>query len=270
MPRDGSGIYSKASASFAANTTIASAAVNSDFDDLVADANAARPITAGGTGATTAVGAHDNLVGAGASIATAATLNLDPATGAIVDLTGTTGVTAVTLTAGRQRFGRATGAFTLTASASLIVNGSTSVNYTTTANDLLVFIGYAGGVVAVWTLTKLVSISGLMALAGNQTITGGFNATVPAITWTSFTVNPLTHNLQKATNSGAITITAPASDCVVGIMITNGASAGSITLSGFSVGSNTGDTIDTTNGHSFLLIIARINGVSTYAWKACQ
>src|SRR6185312_10451468 len=57
MPRDGSGIYSKASASFVANTTITSSSVNADLDDLVNDANNARPITAGGTGAQSAAAA---------------------------------------------------------------------------------------------------------------------------------------------------------------------------------------------------------------------
>lgn len=53
MPRNGSGVYSKpAGTTFVPNTVIESAKVNQVIDDLVADANAARPITAGGTGAT--------------------------------------------------------------------------------------------------------------------------------------------------------------------------------------------------------------------------
>jgi len=53
MPRNGSGIYSKPSGTTAvADTLIESAKYNQTIDDLVADANEARPITAGGTGAT--------------------------------------------------------------------------------------------------------------------------------------------------------------------------------------------------------------------------
>lgn len=53
MPRDGSGVYSKPAGTTAvANTVIESAKYNSQVDDMVADANAARPITAGGTGGT--------------------------------------------------------------------------------------------------------------------------------------------------------------------------------------------------------------------------
>ncbi len=62
MPRDGSGVYSKPSGTTAVpNTTIESAKFNSVVDDLVTDANAARPIPAGGTGATSASAARTAL-----------------------------------------------------------------------------------------------------------------------------------------------------------------------------------------------------------------
>lgn len=62
MPRDGGGVYSKPSGSTAiSGTTIESAMFNTLIDDIVADLNAARPITAGGTGATTAAAARANL-----------------------------------------------------------------------------------------------------------------------------------------------------------------------------------------------------------------
>lgn len=53
MPRNVSGIYSKPPGTAAvANTVIESAKYNATIDDIVADLNAARPVTAGGTGAT--------------------------------------------------------------------------------------------------------------------------------------------------------------------------------------------------------------------------
>ena len=62
MPRDGSGIYSKPSGTTAVSgAAVASAPYNAFCDDLVADANAARPITAGGTGATSASAARTAL-----------------------------------------------------------------------------------------------------------------------------------------------------------------------------------------------------------------
>jgi hypothetical protein len=61
LPRNGGGIYSKGSPSVVTGTTIQSAAYNTTIDDLVTDANAARPISAGGTGAANAANARTNL-----------------------------------------------------------------------------------------------------------------------------------------------------------------------------------------------------------------
>lgn len=57
MPRNGSGVYSLPAGSTAVpNTTIESAKYNTVNADIAADLNAARPITAGGTGETTSAG----------------------------------------------------------------------------------------------------------------------------------------------------------------------------------------------------------------------
>ncbi|MGN8022992.1 hypothetical protein ACTJJ7_19995 [Phyllobacterium sp. 22229] len=74
MPRTG-GIYNApAGTKGVPNTTIQSAPYNALIDDLVQDANAARPITAGGTGATDATTARNNLGAmATADLAAAAT-----------------------------------------------------------------------------------------------------------------------------------------------------------------------------------------------------
>jgi len=95
------------------------------------------------------------LIERGSDIATASTISFTGATTRALthDLTGTTTVTAVTLTAGHWRICRAQGAFQLTASSTLIVNGSTSTNYTTTAGDLLVFFGYGSSTVRVWAIS---------------------------------------------------------------------------------------------------------------------
>lgn len=62
MARNGSGVYSKPAGTTAvASTTIESAKFNTLVDDIVDDLNAARPIVAGGTGATSASAARDNL-----------------------------------------------------------------------------------------------------------------------------------------------------------------------------------------------------------------
>ena len=62
MPRSGGGVYSKPAGTTAVpNTTIESAKFNSVIDDIATDLNTARPISAGGTGSTTAADARTAL-----------------------------------------------------------------------------------------------------------------------------------------------------------------------------------------------------------------
>lgn len=81
----------------------------------------------------------------GADIASAATINLETATGDIVDVTGTTTITAITLSDGHSATVRFTGILTLTNGASLVLPGGS--NIITAAGDYAVFRGYAAGVV---------------------------------------------------------------------------------------------------------------------------
>jgi len=81
----------------------------------------------------------------GADIASASTINLSTAGGNLVDVTGTTTITAITLGAGNERTVRFTGALTLTHGASLVL--PTGANITTAAGDFAVFRGYASSVV---------------------------------------------------------------------------------------------------------------------------
>lgn len=81
----------------------------------------------------------------GNDVASASTLNLDTATGNLVDVTGTTTVTAITLSQGRWRWVRFTGALTLTNGASLVLPGAADI--ITVAGDYALFFGYASSVV---------------------------------------------------------------------------------------------------------------------------
>jgi hypothetical protein len=87
----------------------------------------------------------DNLSVRGADIASASTINLTTATGNLVDVTGTTTITAITLSDGYERTVRFTGILTLTHGASLVLPSGASI--TTAAGDFAVFRGYAAGVV---------------------------------------------------------------------------------------------------------------------------
>lgn len=83
--------------------------------------------------------------GKGSDIASASTVVLDNATGDLVDVTGTTTITAITLAEGRGVWVRFTGILTLTHGASLVL--PTSANIATAAGDYAYFRGYSGGVV---------------------------------------------------------------------------------------------------------------------------
>lgn len=76
--------------------------------------------------------------------------------------------------------------------------------------------------------------------------------------------------LQYLTNNAAFTLAAPAADGSCLILATNGASAGAITFSGFTVGAATGDALTTTNGNQFTISVWRINGVAGYRIAAHQ
>jgi hypothetical protein len=89
----------------------------------------------------------------GSDVASNSTINLDTATGNIVDVTGTTTITAVTLSQGRTRIVRFTGILTLTNGASLVLPGGG--NITTAAGDYAEFVGYAAGVVRVSNLQRI-------------------------------------------------------------------------------------------------------------------
>lgn len=110
----------------------------------------------------------------GTDIASAATINLTTATGDIVDVTGTTAITAITLADGLERQVRFTGALTLTNGASLILPGG--ANITTAAGDFAVFRGYAAGVVRCVSYTKAngqaVMSSGMAAGTAQATTSG--------------------------------------------------------------------------------------------------
>lgn len=105
----------------------------------------------------------------------------------------------------------------------------------------------------------------------DQTLSGGANVTSFSISSSSaITIDCGKGPLQYVNNSGAFTVTAPSNDGSTMLLMLNKTGAGSLTLSGFNVGSNTGDATDTTSGHNFTISIWRINSVSGYRIAAHQ
>ncbi len=104
----------------------------------------------------------------------------------------------------------------------------------------------------------------------DQVLAGGARVTAKSLSTGNITIDPGDRPLQYITNGGAFTITAPANDGSVMLLVTNNGSAGAITFSGFTVGSNVGDSLTTTDTHKFTISIWRINGTSGYSIFAHQ
>lgn len=141
MSRNGAGVYSLPGSYLAVSgETILATQHNTPLEDLEADANNARPIVAGGSGSTTAIGALDNFNKKSSNIASASTVDLSAATGDFVHITGTTTITAFSSqTAGNKRTVVFDGALTLTHNAtSLILPGA--ANIITAAGDSALFV----------------------------------------------------------------------------------------------------------------------------------
>lgn len=140
MPRNGSGVMSwPPNTQGVPNTKVSSTRYNAFLADLLQDLNAARPINAGGTGGNTAISGNDGLNTTGADMPSAGTLNLGSATGVVVNVTGTTTITALgTVNSGAIRTLVFAGALTLTHNAtSLILPGA--ANIATAAGDVATF-----------------------------------------------------------------------------------------------------------------------------------
>ncbi len=246
MARDGGGVYSKPSGTTApfASNLISSTTFNTLIDDLVTDANTARPITAGGTGATSASAARTAL-GVMASDATllafAALL-----TGAGKVPYGTGADTASE--ADSTSYGRSLWNVADEAALKALINAEAGVDF------------------AAYDPDTLFADTGDTLTAGylSDSYSGG------TVSSGTYTPAPATNqeNFQHYTNGGAHTLAPPASVCAVVIEILNNGSAGAITTSGFT--KVTGDSFTTTNGHKFLAHITKSNSYSHLHVTALQ
>ncbi len=128
---------------------------------------------------------------------------------------------------------------------------------------------FAGGVTITGTLTASLAASSLTSgtLGAGVGIAGTpYNAG----TFSTGTYTPVysNGNFQYATNNGAHTLAPPAAACTIVIEYVNGASAGTITTSGFT--KVTGDSLTTTNGSKFFLYITKHQTYSSLNVQALQ
>lgn len=107
----------------------------------------------------------------------------------------------------------------------------------------------------------------------DDNITAGYTATADNDGTQSsgtYTPSPVGGNMKRLVNGGAFTLAAPttAGDYTLVLQMTNNASAGVITTSGFT--KETGAIFTTTDGDDFILYIAKINGFTTLHVEALQ
>lgn len=197
-----------------------------------------------------------NFITSGANsltLTTTSTTNVTlPTTGTLSTLAGSEAFTNKTYNGNTWTAG--TGILTIAAGKTLTYNNS--ITMAGTDSTTMTFPS-SNGTISTLNLTS-------------QVITGGVIVTSQSKTAGSLTINCGDRPLQYITNSGAFTITAPANDSSCILLITNDGTAGTVSFSGFSVGSSTGDALTTTNTSKFSIHIWRINSISGYRVAAHQ
>lgn len=219
---------------------ITSASHNDPLVDLQSTLNQTLPIQYGGTGGSSVITNWDGIGTGGAVVPSATAITLDTATGPWVDISGTTTVATIVLGSGKLRLVRATGAFQITASATLVVNGSASINYTTKAGDLLMVEGYASEV-DVWTVGFGGGVAGASVNPVANTLalrssTGGLAATFFSATANNPTVGGSTFLSGGSTLFSALNLGRTAAELTVAVPGASGqfftnAAAGDVTFS---------------------------------------
>lgn len=146
---------------------------------------------------------------------------------------------------------------------SLKFSGSTSGTTTLNAS------ASASGTLTLPAVTDTVAVLG----TPDQLMAGGVNLTTfsyGTITSGTTSIDCGKNPAQYLINNGAFTLGSPSLDGTCLLLMSNSASAGAVTFSGFTTGSNTGDALTTTVNNKFTLSIWRINGISSYRVAALQ
>lgn len=133
-----------------------------------------------------------------------------------------------------------------------------------------------------------VTSTGLMTVGGNNVIAGrsATNTAVQSLSYagitattdddgtftagTTYTPDPSGGNFKRIVNGGAFTLAAPtgSGDYTMVIQITNNASAGAVTFTGFN--RVAGDSLTTINGNKFFVFITKCNGFKLASVQALQ
>ncbi|CCD94685.1 hypothetical protein BRAO375_3660079 [Bradyrhizobium sp. ORS 375] len=108
----------------------------------------------------------------------------------------------------------------------------------------------------------LTKVNARVLLAGGQTLSGGFDTTGKETVMSAgtFTPDPKLSAIQNVVNNGAHSIAPPASLCTVVVQYSNGATAGALTVSGFT--KVTGATFSAAQGAGHILFVTKTKDYS--------
>ena len=206
-------------------------------------------------GALLSLGAVNSITGASTSGSGTITATVTFASSKVIPSGSTVVVSGVTPTAYN-------GVWTISAS------DATSVSYVVPA--ALTSAG-AGGTVEYGTFRAGGTVVSMPNLNENRTA-GVTSTTVDDGTKTTgtYTPTPLNGNFRKIINGGAFTLAAPtlSGDYTMVIQITNNATAGAVTFTGFT--RTSGDALTLTSGNDFFLFITKCNGFVSNVVQALQ
>ena len=204
--------------------------------------------------------------------------------GSTVNVTGAVGVIGSFNATGAATFGStitATGTIiglsNLSLTGTSIMTGAVgmggALNVTGAVTFVLPLPIASGGTNATSAATAIINLGGLSASSTGQVMTAGFIPRAFNLGTTAgntLTIVPGNGPLQRLVVNSTFTLSAPANDGEVDILLSNAASASSFLTSGYNVGSSTGDTYTTVVGNKFIFMSRTINGSSTYSLKAYQ
>jgi hypothetical protein len=235
------------------------------------------PVANGGTGVTTSTGTGSTVLSASptftgipaAPTAAVGTSTTQLATTAFVSTEIANDAPSKTGTGASGTWGISIPGNAATATSATSATTATSAGTLSGLTATITELNYSSGV----TSSIQTQLNNRVTANADDNLTGGYSTTVDndgTISTGTYTPTYAGGNMKVITNGGAFTFAAPtaAGDYTLIVKITNSATAGAITLSGFN--KTGGDVFTTTSGHNFFVHITKLSGSVSGTIQALQ